>query len=172
MFLNSVKKYIPSHGLEDTVYEIRKMLADPYEIKSARDIAENILYKVRDRMPELEMKAIVEYVRDHFRYTGDPTGIEYIKTPSEMVSELKLMGYVVGDCDDVSVLLASILVSVDIPVRIITITTADSPTFDYNHIYIQGFDKVKGIWYNLDGTLRGKKWNDKVVHKRIKIWQI
>jgi transglutaminase-like putative cysteine protease len=89
-------------------------------------------------------KAIFYFVRDNFNYVSDPTEFEYVKTARE---SLAVQG---GDCDDASILLATLLEAVGIKTRLIFIT---------GHVYVQAYlpDALKSYksldhWIDLDPT--------------------
>lgn len=69
-------------------------------------------------------KALFYFVRDSFQYVPDPNAYEYIKDPKE---SLMSQG---GDCDDASVLLASLLESVGIDTRFVLIP---------GHVYVEAY---------------------------------
>jgi transglutaminase-like putative cysteine protease len=62
-----------------------------------------------------EIRALHAFVRDHIRYTGDIRGVETLQTPKATLE----MG--VGDCDDKSLLLASLLLAINLPARFVAI---------------------------------------------------
>ena len=91
-------------------------------------------------------KAIFYFTRDNFQYVNDPSAIEYVKTARQ---SLMSKG---GDCDDASVLMASLLQAVGIRTRFV---------FEPGHVYIhallpEALKKYKsdGDWVSLDGTCR------------------
>ncbi|MBI4149834.1 transglutaminase domain-containing protein [Candidatus Woesearchaeota archaeon] len=89
-------------------------------------------------------KALFYLVRDDFNYVADPASFEYIKTARE---SLLSQG---GDCDDASLLLASLLEAVGIETRFVFIP---------RHVYVQvhlpealkRYQDADG-WVNLDAT--------------------
>ncbi|MDP7116530.1 MAG: transglutaminase-like domain-containing protein [Candidatus Woesearchaeota archaeon] len=88
-------------------------------------------------------KALFFFVRDEFDYVGDPLAFEYVKSAR---LSLHSKG---GDCDDASILLASLLGAVGIRTRFV---------FVPGHVYVQA--KIPEAlsryqddgWVNLDGT--------------------
>ena len=91
-------------------------------------------------------KAIFYFVRDNFQYVNDPLSIEYVKTARQ---SLMNQG---GDCDDASVLMASLLRAVGIQIRFV---------FEPGHVYIHALlpealkrYKSDGNWVSLDGTCK------------------
>ncbi|NOZ81048.1 MAG: transglutaminase domain-containing protein [DPANN group archaeon] len=69
-------------------------------------------------------KALFYFVRDKFAYTNDPLSYEYVKTPRESLRSP------VGDCDDASVLLASLLRAEGIDTRFVFIP---------GHVYVKAY---------------------------------
>ena len=89
-------------------------------------------------------KAVFYFVRDNFEYVLDPTAFEYVKSAKQSL----VSGG--GDCDDASVLLASLLDSVGIRTKFVFIP---------GHVYVQAYlpeslrkYKVNKDWVNLDAT--------------------
>ncbi len=92
-------------------------------------------------------KALFYFVRDNFNYVADPSSFEYIKTAQESILSTG------GDCDDASLLLASLLSSVGIETRFV---------FVPRHVYIQARlpEAIKRYqdddgWVDLDATCDG-----------------
>ncbi len=89
-------------------------------------------------------KAIFYFVqnRDNFQYVSDPIGREYVKTARET---LNTKAY---DCEDASILLASMLDAVGVQTQFVFIP---------GHVYVQMRipDYRKGNWLDLDATCSG-----------------
>jgi len=91
-------------------------------------------------------KALFYFVRDEFDYVNDPLAFEYVKSAKE---SLVAKG---GDCDDASVLLASLLRAVGFNTRFVFIP---------GHVYVQvsipeSVQKYKQEqdWINVDATCK------------------
>jgi transglutaminase-like putative cysteine protease len=76
-----------------------------------------------------EIRALHAFVRDGIRYTNDPLDTELLRTPRAIL-EMK-----VGDCDDKSTLLASLLRAVGRPSRFVAIAMNGSDL--YSHVLVQ-----------------------------------
>jgi transglutaminase-like putative cysteine protease len=76
-----------------------------------------------------EIVALHGFVRDAIRYTSDPIDFELVRTPRAVLE----MG--VGDCDDKSILLASLLRSIGRPARYVAIRMYGQPAF--SHVYVE-----------------------------------
>jgi hypothetical protein len=120
-----------------------KMIADRIASIACKDLGSGSGYRL------CHAKAIFLFVRDRFTYVLDPVRYEYVKTP---MGSIRSLG---GDCDDASVLLASLLGSIGISTRLV---------FVPNHVYVEALlpeasmkDKTyKGEdWVALDGACKG-----------------
>ena len=89
-----------------------------------------------------QVRALHSYVRDNVQYVRDVCGVETIATP------LKTLEYMQGDCDDQSVLLASLLESIGHPTRFAAIKLSALQPFI--HVYTE--TKIGQKWYPLETT--------------------
>lgn len=88
-----------------------------------------------------ELKSLHGFVRDQIRYVKDIRGVETVQTPD---ATLRIKA---GDCDDKSVLLASLLESIGHPTRFVAIGFAPD---DYAHVYVE--TRVGNKWIPLETT--------------------
>lgn len=93
---------IPHSSIEQTVEEMRKLAWEGQTSPLVRNTAINIIRDVRSRSELSEIAAIYYAVAKRVRYAYDPKGHELLQHPS---ITLELMA---GDCDDMSILLASL----------------------------------------------------------------
>jgi transglutaminase-like putative cysteine protease len=84
-----------------------------------------------------EVSAIHAFVRDSIRYTNDPIDFELLRTPRAVLE----MG--VGDCDDKSILLSSLLRCIGRPSRYVAIAM-EGTGGAFSHVYVE--------------TPMGKRW--------------
>jgi hypothetical protein len=109
-----------------------------------RRLALNILdyYSVPSHAYVQEALAIGDYVKTKVRYVRDPDGIEYIQSPVDMVGQI-VNGQAQGDCDDMSLLIATLLLSVGHQPRFRCVRY--SGMFgNFNHIYVVDYEKDLG----------------------------
>lgn len=129
-------------GIFDTLALMRRMVnqfkTDPRIRQAALSVA--FLTPAQDELSEVE--AVFHLVRDHIRYTKDVYGVETLATPDKTL----LMR--VGDCDDMAVLLASMLESIGYPTRFVIEGYSDGVTWE--HVYLEVC--VNGAWIALDPT--------------------
>lgn len=117
---------------------VRQFKRDPL----MRDTAISLVAGLRPKDWTGEARAIYEYVRDRIRYVRDVSGVETLQTPP-VTMELEA-----GDCDDKSVLLATLLETIGHPTRFVA-TGYKSPQ-SFSHVYVETLIGVK--WVPLDAT--------------------
>lgn len=90
-----------------------------------------------------EIRTLFDYVQSNIRYTLDINGVETLQTPEVTLS----LGY--GDCDDMCVLLASMLESIGHPTRFRAIGFTPN---EYEHVFVETQIGGSGQWMALDPT--------------------
>jgi len=100
-----------------------------------RELALSIVENLPSKCWTCEAKAIHSYVLNNIRYVRDIDGIETVATPE------KTLEYKQGDCDDMSVLAATLLQCIGHPVRFVAVGFNNRPL---SHVLIE--------------TLIGDKW--------------
>lgn len=106
-----------------------------------RELALAILH--HDQVPSQhyadEAIAIGRYVQNKVRYVRDIEGVEQLHDPLTMIDQLK-RGMASGDCDDMSLLIATLLLSVGHQpyFRIVRYGQQSGP---YHHIYVVVYEK-------------------------------
>lgn len=88
-----------------------------------------------------EAKAIHAFVRDKIRYVRDIRGVETLQIPE------KTLEFGQGDCDDKSVLVASLLEAIGHPTRFVAI--AANPD-SYYHVFVE--TKIGNKWVGVETT--------------------
>ena len=136
MPLSSMKTYqVKSSTLDDRVAWLMDELNEGKRSARVRQIASDILtaknaeggWEVAERDWDGELAAAFKYVRDNVRYTRDIHDVELFQKPDRNL-ELKL-----GDCDDITILLGSILGNIGYPALIRVIGTDNQ---DFHHVYL------------------------------------
>lgn len=89
-----------------------------------------------------EVKALFYFVRDNIRYVGDVVDTETLHTPDVILNQRQ------GDCDDFSILLASLLESINHPARFIAVGFSAPGVFE--HVYVEAL--VGNTWVSLDAS--------------------
>jgi hypothetical protein len=122
---------------------IREGSADFYVRQKAIDILLARGVAPKDYIGEID--ALFRWVQRHVRYTKDPFQVEVLHAPRRML-ELRA-----GDCDDMTILLGSLVKSVGHPVRLVL--TGPNPRRPdlFSHIYLEA--QCQGDWIPLDATM-------------------
>lgn len=90
-----------------------------------RQLAENIVGGIPGKDWYGEIQAVQNWVRDNIRYTKDIYDAETLKTP------LLLIQSRYGDCDDMSLLVGTLLNALGHPVRYVAIGTEQPGVFEH-----------------------------------------
>ena len=129
-----------SNGLNgniDTIEVMRKMARDYSRHDLVKRLATNIIhyYKIPSHHYFEEARAIGQFVKEHVRYVKDPVGMESLQAPDMMIRMMEESGYAMGDCDDMSLLIASLLMSIGIHPKFRAVRYHPNCPH-YNHIYV------------------------------------
>lgn len=84
-------------------------------------------WKIQERDWDKEVDALFNYVREHVRYTSDTFGVETFQKAGRTLQLKK------GDCDDLSILLGSLLQSIGYPVILRVVGLGGNY---YQHVYV------------------------------------
>jgi transglutaminase-like putative cysteine protease len=106
---------------------IRSGAKDFYVRQKAIQIFRERGVPARDRFGEV--RALFEWVHDNIRYTRDIFRVELLHSARRML-ELRA-----GDCDDMTILLGSMLVSTGHPVRLVLAGFRPDRPHVYSHVY-------------------------------------
>ncbi len=128
-------------GIRLTLKEMSKLVKDGKRNIIIRELALSIVSNLPPKCWRCEAQAIQRYVFKTIRYVRDIHGIETIATPE------KTLEYRQGDCDDVSVLAASLLQSIGHPVRFIAVGFNNRPL---SHVLIETL--IGNNWYPAELT--------------------
>lgn len=132
-------------------------------------------YKIPSHHYEREARAIGDYVQKNVRYIRDADRIEQVHDPVLMIKDI-MKGRAQGDCDDISLLIATLLLSIGHRPKFKTVRyRSKMPWRPYNHIYViayerNGFNPVKRI--PIDAIVKDKPIGFEVPHKSGKEWDI
>lgn len=94
-----------------------------------------------------QLSKVVDFVRQYLIYQADPGGIEYVRSPVQMMRDYETFGYTKGDCDDQVLFVNSILGALGIQTRAIGLMLNGSSTF--NHVISQ-INTGGGTWTDYD----------------------
>jgi hypothetical protein len=149
-------------GTQTTLQHIQKLIRagakDFYVRQKAIDILLEKAIKPKNYLGEI--KALFEWMQQNIRYTKDPFRVEVLHSARRLL-ELRA-----GDCDDMTILLGSLLESIGHPVRLVV--TGPDPLRPklFSHIYLEAFHQ--GQWIPLDATMPyAMGWEPRTVVKQV-----
>lgn len=151
MFLQSATTFelqgIPS-GKAGTLTTLRKMSQVVKQYKKTLPIylfSRNVVQDVLGKDFVGELRAVQEWVRENVRYTRDIRGVESIQTP------VKTLEIRQGDCDDHSILVATILESLGHKTRFVAMGFAPGK---FSHVFAQARvgSKRGPVWLSIETT--------------------
>ena len=87
-----------------------------------------------------EIRRLHAFVRDRIRYVGDIAGVETLHTPRQILAQRA------GDCDDKSLLLATLLESIGHKTRFVAVGYGATPS----HVLVE--TRVGSKWIPLETT--------------------
>lgn len=147
----------PNISIDQRVRLIQEMVEKSVHDPRVKQIATQVIRQCRSRDNLCEAKAIYEAVRQRVRYIGDIAPIKMktgeIEPIDTFQSAYRTWEFGAGDCDDHSILIASMLSVIGIPARLRV--TAPTKFSDWAHIYVTaGIPAVNpSKWFALDTTL-------------------
>jgi len=143
LFMGYEIKQIPfgDAGTDATVKEMEKMIRDGVKDPLIRETAIGIVRGLPGKDYLGEIFRIYNWVKQNVRFTRDPVSLELLQ------SAMRTLKGKVGDCDDYTVLLSTLLQSLGHATRIKTIATRAG---EYHHVYPEV--KYRDEWIPLDAT--------------------
>ena len=116
-------------GIEQTIRTMRQLVNQYKTDATIRQTAMQIVFLTPEKNEYSECEAIFNFVRDHIRYVKDVFGVETLALPTITLATR------MGDCDDQSVLLASLLESIGYPTQFVI--AGYSTPGAYEHVYVR-----------------------------------
>lgn len=131
-------------GVEQTIAHMRSLVDEALRDSSVIRLAADIVRDVPAFDDVAEAQAIYNWMRRNIRFTKDPVNKEKLYPPAEL---LKIRA---GDCDDISMLLATLLMAVGYPARLVTVAASSNPD-QFSHVYAEGeVPAGSGNWIPMD----------------------
>jgi Transglutaminase-like superfamily len=126
-------------GVSQTIDQMRALvdaaLRDPTVLRLAKDIIRGV--PAFDDYSEAQ--ALYNWVRQNIRFTKDPVNKETLYPPADLLQIRS------GDCDDISMLLGTLLMAVGYPARLMTVAAGGD---EFSHVYVEG--QINGQWIPMD----------------------
>lgn len=146
---SSTYKTSTGNNPQTNLRRIREMIEEGKRDPMVRAQALRVLagsgIRARDRAGEAA--ALLRWVQSNFTYRSDILNVETLHSARTLL-RMKESGIPAGDCDDFSILIASMAESVGIPSRLATTQTIEPGS--WSHIYPELL--VNGRWLAADAT--------------------
>jgi hypothetical protein len=113
-----------------------------------------------------EALALGDFVKEHVTYRRDPEDVEYLQDPIMLIDQIN-RGVATGDCDDMSLLIATLLLATG-GKPFFRAVRYDSIWGNYNHIYVVAYEqnwREPVVRIVLDGILKRYPIGTEVPHK-------
>lgn len=136
-------------GTDMTVEWVNRLVEDSLTDPLVVLTAQNIVRHLPERDKDAEIAAISNFIRTKIRYTNE--GVETLKTPHVVLSEIKQHGKAVGDCDDAVITWLALHRAVGSKARIKVISQRKNQIA--NHIYGQVWSPRRG-WVTDDTIVK------------------
>jgi transglutaminase-like putative cysteine protease len=159
MRLGETQKFDCTNLTEDTLKQLIKIAREQKTEPIVRQTIENLLSNTQEKNWIAEIETLTNFVKKSIRYTRDIEGVEYVKTPLRHLHNLMDSGLSYGDCDDMSLLLATLLGSAGYKARFVIVRTPGNPYPSYNHIYVEAFEPKSKKWVALDATMKDRSFD-------------
>jgi transglutaminase-like putative cysteine protease len=131
-------------GTREVLKHMRQCVWNHENDDELTTLAQTILLGIPNKAFYRETRALFNWVRNNIRYALDPQSTEYIRDPDQTLA----LGW--GDCDDMCILLASLLTHAGHYARFCAL--AFEQPFEYTHVITQTKPAGEGDWIALDPT--------------------
>ncbi len=128
-------------GIKYTLHLMSKLVQQGKKSPAVRQLAVELTQGLKQKDRLGEVSAVHAFVRDHIRYVKDIRGVETLHTVERILTNAA------GDCDDKSVLAASLLESLGHATRFMAV--GFKPGI-YTHVYPEVF--IGGKWLTVETT--------------------
>lgn len=133
-------------GIAQTVRAMLRLIFTGKKNPDVHELAAGIVRSLPAYDDLATTRAIGEWVGSNVRFTSDVVDAETLHAAPDI---LRLR---IGDCDDFTILICSLLETVGIPTRIITVSTYNEDPSQFSHVYPEA--QVNGEWIAVDYARR------------------
>lgn len=143
-------RHYPAPRPEDTLVVMAKLIQKGQYDARLRLLTETIIADLQPHDYLSEYLAVLNWVRKNVRYSRDPRTIEQVKTP-DVTLETRT-----GDCDDLSVLIGSMVGQIGAQLRLVAGGFRDGARHPQTgepilaHVWLEAFEPNVKAWVVLD----------------------
>lgn len=138
-------------GTRETVAVMQRLAVAGASRPDTRNLTEKALRAagVAQRDRAAESRALAAWVRNHLHYIPDGLTVETLRTVERMAADIAQTGRTFGDCDDASILLAAMLMTIGHAPAFQVLGRGETP----HHVNV--IDKSTGLELDPTGEPRG-----------------
>jgi|GEM_PF-1514296 hypothetical protein len=135
-------------GVQQTIRQMRRLIEQGKKDPAVHECAAWILRSANVAAYDWigECRAIYEWVKRNIRFTRDVYGKETLHAAPEILR----LG--IGDCDDFTILICSLLGTIGVKTRIVTVSNRSEDPDQFSHVYPEA--GVEGEWIPMDAARR------------------
>lgn len=140
-------------GAPQTIQVMRRAALDSQSHIAVRKLAEKVCERLDSKDYTSEYLALYNMILQKCRYMRDPRTVELVKAPYVVSEEILAGGRPSLDCDDMSCLLAALIIAVGGSARFVTVAFANmfhEGRRQYSHVLAQALEPRTGTWIILD----------------------
>jgi hypothetical protein len=130
-------------GVKVTLKIMRAIVREYKMSQLVRGTAQDLCFGLPDKDWYGEIGECFYFVRDEIRYIQDIDGVETLFTPDQLLIQKS------GDCDDKTMLICAMLLSIGHPCRL---KAVGFEPFDLSHVYAETKHSDSDHWIPLDPT--------------------
>jgi len=137
-------------GIAQTLVYMRDLVVESDAHREVKETAVEIIRGIDPNDYRAQVKAVVDWVRNHVDYVKDIHGVEEIQAPHVHLAAIKEKGKSYGDCDDFAVLESALLRAIGFQTRLEALAVGADR---YNHARMAVFTGPNSEdWLAIEGT--------------------
>ena len=143
-------KFGPFRGPRTTIDEMVRAVCGPRGERSVlvRSFTEDVVRGLQPKDYCGEIIAIRNAVAEFCRYTNDPLQTEWVKDPERMVEENRTKGRTLADCDEIGMLISTMVRQVGREAEFVTVGF-QAPNH-FSHVFNRTKEPKSGKWIVCD----------------------
>jgi len=162
-------------GAPQTVQVMRRAALESQSNLAVRKLAEAACERLDSKDYTSEYLALYNLLLQTCRYMRDPRTVELVRAPYLVAQEILQGGRPNLDCDDLSAMLAALVLSVGGNVRFVTVAFKNAfyqGQRQYSHVFAQALEPRTGLWIVLDPVAAEKTGEMMSRIKAAAIWPV
>src|SRR5690348_15235618 len=160
-------------GVAQTIALMRRLIDSGVKNPRINALAVSILQQsgAPQHDPLAEARAIYSWMLANIRFVNDPVGVDQdgtINAKETLRTPETTLNIAAGDCDDFTVLMSTLLQSIGLSTRIITVASDPSDPSQFTHVYPEVL--IDGEWIPVDAARPGAQFGlapDRVYRRKV-----